>query len=460
MFAKIASPSSGLIARVRRFFAEDVWRVPVQSRLRGWLYAVIRVLLLTIQGFRTHKCLAGAAALTYVTVLSLVPFLAFAFSIAKGFGAYDALRQRVIEPFLDETFGKLNLDSAGTQELRHAFQRVLDFVDHTNVSSLGLLGLLALVYMVVKLLGNVESTLNEIWEAQRPRSLVRRVTDYLAIAIIAPIALITATGVTAAAQNSSVFAFLHETLGLATLIALGVRLVPLLAVFVAFTFLYAVMPNTRVKLLSALIGGIVGGGLWQLAQIAHVKFQLGVAKYNALYAGFAVFPIFLVWLYLSWVIVLLGAQLAAAHQMEPRYRGLSQTTAHDRTFLDFLALRAMTTIGAAFLAGRVSYTMDALAEELAVPGRLLDEALTALVNHGLLVDTGARRNIRYLPARDLDLIKVKDVLGALRGSNGSLSSVGEDPRSRAILATLLALDTEVERSPHNVTIKQLASESP
>jgi membrane protein len=188
------------------------------------------------------------------------------------------------------------------------------------VSGLSVVGMLLLLYTSVTMLSTVERAMNDVWEARRSRPLLRKVTDYTTLMVVGPLLMVLAIAFGAAAQSSAVVAFLHKSLLLGGILDVMLRLTSIILGCVALVALYIIMPNVQTRISSALFGGVVAGLLWQGALLVHVKFQIGVAKYNALYAGFAVVPIFLVWVYLSWTIVLIGAQLAASHQNEKRLK--------------------------------------------------------------------------------------------------------------------------------------------
>ena len=225
-----------------------------------------------MRGFRQDECIFRASALTYITVLSLVPLLAFSFSVAKGFGFYEKLVRETVNPFLDKTFGPLSVEggveavAGSTHDARVAFGRLLDIVGNvvqeTRVTSLGAFGLVILGWAVIKLLGTIERSFNHIWRVQRSRSLLRKVSDYLTMVIVTPIFLFTATGMTAAAQSNGLVQIARQRLHLGSLLDLLVTLLPLLSLWIGFTFVYLAMPNARTRIVSAIFGALIGGTLW------------------------------------------------------------------------------------------------------------------------------------------------------------------------------------------------------
>lgn len=463
----------GWIGRGWRFFARDVWEKK-RAGTRGWrgaAFKLARVAYLATRGFLQDKCLSRASALTYITVLSLVPLLAFSFSVAKGFGFYDTLIHDTIDPFLDRTFGPLDsglsMDGRGPlaapaenmHEMRTAIARVLDFVNRTEVSALGALGLALLVFTVLKLLSTIERSFNEIWGVQRSRSLLRKLSDYLAMVVITPIFLFVATGLTTAAQNNGVEEFLRDKLGLGSFIDLFLRCLPLFALWIAFTFVYLAMPNAKTRFSSAVLGALIGGTLWQVTLILHLKFQIGIARYNAIYSSFAAIPIFLMWINLSWVAVLLGAEVCFAHQSEESYLSIGESATADHAFKEIVALRAMTRIGAAFLHGRPAWTVARLAQDLGLPLRPLEEVALALVDQKILVEAIDGQDQVLLPARDLDSITVKGVLDALKGTRGLVDVPVKAVVDEHIDRLLAGIDQEMEGSRWNPTLKSLAEET-
>jgi len=457
-----------LFGPVSDFFSETVWS---ETRPRGgplgFFYRVCRILHLCVRGFIHDDCVFRASALTYITVLSLVPLLAFSFSVAQGLGFYDKLVAETINPFLDNTFGPVAPGGAPVQdapaqshEIRVAVDRVLGmagtYVQETKVASLGALGLVILLWAVIKLLGTIERSFNHIWGVQRPRSIVRKFSDYLAMVIVAPIFLFTATGITAAAENRGVTEFLRVKLHLGPILDLLVAGVPLIALWLGFTFVYLVMPNARTRIVSAAIGAIVGGSLWHLTLLLHIKFQVGVANYNAIYASFAAIPIFLVWIQFSWVAVLVGAEVCFAHQSEPDYLRVARSRPSDHAFKELLAVRAMARIGQRFLAGGPGWTADDLATELAVPIRPMEEVLDLLTQRGVLAVAPMGSQDAFLPARDLDAITVKSVLDALKGTSGPVDVPARTKADHRIDGILAALNQEMADSHSNATMRSLA----
>ena len=404
------------------FLAEDLWRKELGSlsTLRALGYKGLRVVYLTLRGFHLDRCLLRASALTFITGLSIVPLLAFVFAVAKGLGAYDALLNDVIRPLLDQHLGGGVGGAAavaGGSEVRDALEQVLLLVQDTQVSSLGTFGLAVLVYTVVKLLGSIEHTFNEIWGVHKSRSILRRLSDYLSIIVVVPILLTTATAVTTSLQSQSILDYASRTLGLDLLVTYYARFGPFVAVWIGFTFVYMFMPNTRVRTSSAILGGLVGGALWQLAQILHLRFQVGVANYSAIYSTFAALPIFMFWLYLSWTTVLLGAEVACAHQGEPVFRQVMRARNQDPAYLEAVAVRAMSRVAVTFLAGNPPLRVSVLAEELGVPERSVADALERLRDSGLisLGEDPEGVSPEVLPARDLSHIRLQDILDSLRG---------------------------------------------
>ena len=447
----------------RELWSIDLGGLPT---LRALYYKAARVLYLAARGFFGDRCLFRASGLTYYTVLSLVPLLAFSFSVAKGLGAYEKLRGETIEPFLDEMIGQAAADQAaptldgagnpGATELRHAIDRVLEFVERTNLSSLGTVGLLILLYTVVKLLATIEQSFNEIWGVTRARPWLRKFSDYLSIVVIVPLFLGAATSASTAAQSNSIVTFLSERLHMGTLIDFYLKISSLLAMWIGFTLVYLFMPNTRTRLRSCLIGGVVGGTLWHGAQMLHVKLQIGMANYNALYSSFAAFPIFMIWIYLSWVTVLLGAEFAFAHHNEPTYRQLALSRHYDQSFKEVLALRLVLRVARAFLHGQAAPSIWQLAETLGVPEHTIGEVVRKLRAYNLLATTESDADARLLPARDIDSIRVKDVIDALKGSDGRPDFPACDAADRALDELYAAWEQDGCSSSRNLSLRELA----
>ncbi len=445
--------------RCRRFLSHDVWmaRLDELPARRALAYRAARIAYCTMRGLIFEDTLhLRAAALTYFTVLSLVPMLAFAFALLKGFGAYDALVEDAIRPYV---LGLL----AGNEPLRQAFEKTLGFVRDTGVASLGALGLLLLLYTATRLLRNIEGALNEVWGATSARSPFEQLRDYVAILVVTPLCLVAAVTLTTFGQALNLLRAAGETLGVGSLLNGFISVVgPLTVLFLGLLFLYTVLPTVSVRLRSAALGAIIGGLLWYLVLIVHVEFQVGVARFNALYSSFAAFPIFLAWQHVSWLVVLVGAQIAALHQ---RHRSMAQSirvASADQALREAICLSATLEVTRAFIDGKAPPRLEQLSAQFEAPEALVSELLDRLIQSNILLKTSARSGVVYVLAKAPDLVRAKDVLDALRRSPAS-QRVEDEPSSLDPLAAQAwrELDRAVEESPANRSLAELArSEGP
>ncbi len=441
------------LERLQSFFTEQIWGVPGPGLRRGeaLFYRLCRVAYSTVRAFFDNRLTVRAAALTYFSVLSIVPFLAFAFAVIKGFGAYSSFIEGTVRPYLRQTF-------AGNQALLESSNKILHFVEHTDVSKLGTVGMLFLVYTSVSLISSVEQALNDIWGAKTTRPLLRQVTDYVTLLVTTPLLILVAATFATAAQSSDAVRFLRQTLGLGPLIDFLLRFTSVLVVGIALFAIYTILPNVRTRLRSALFGAAVSAVLWQGALVLHVQFQMGVARYNALYSVLSALPIFLVWTYLSWLIVLVGAQVAASHQNDQATRQRLRAQRADQALKETLAVVAAAQVTRDFLTGGPRRGHEDLAELVEVPPPAMEEILEALVRAGLLARTVSGKEIGYLPGRDPDTIRLKDLRDALRKETQAelIRSDVERQIGPGLLRVLQAAEEESRSSPQNLTLRELA----
>jgi membrane protein len=367
--------------------------------LKGLIFSIFRVTYLISVNFSIHQGFLRAAALTYTTVLSLVPFLAIAFAILKGLGAQNAL-----EPFLQQIAG----DSEDT------ISRIIAYVNNTNMKSLGAIGLVMLVLTVISLMGSIEEAFNAVWGVRETRSLQRRFSDYLSVLVVGPILLLAATSMTSSLQSQWMLQWLIQNTYLGDAILLLFRLLPYLSIWIAMVFLYIFIPNTRIRFASAVTGGVIAGTCWQLAQWGYFHFQVGVANYNAIYGTLAAVPVFLVWIYTSWLIVLFGLEIVFVHQ----HHGLGFSGSSDfslnSTARETLSVALLVQVNLHFQQGGDPTTAQFLADELNVPLLPLETVFTEMERLGFLVATTG--NVPgWLPARDPSEVQVSEVIRALRG---------------------------------------------
>ncbi len=439
--------------RAQRFFGSSIWDAGQGEVRKGraLLYRMSRILYSTVQTGREQRLNFRAAALTYFSVLSVVPFLAFAFSMLKGFGEYQRLMDGTVRPQLKETFGE-------NPELYSALEQVLGFVEKTSVSGLGAVGILLLAYTSISLLSNIETALNDIWGAKSARPLLRQVTDYTTLMVITPLLVLAAITFSATAQSSGVVLFLRDRLSLGVLIALSLKAASIVFGCIAMVALFILLPNVRTKIGSAVFGGVIGGILWQLLLVAHVKFQIGVASYNALYSGFGAIPIFLVWMYMSWRIVLLGAQLAASHQHEQNIRQALRARHVDQELRETLGVAITTIIAGRFLAHAPPPTQADLVLHLQAPAPTVQEVLDSLVKAGVLVRAVTGEEIGYVPGWDIDELRLCTIRNALRVDKGAeeLKAEVKGQLAPGLLALLDRLDRAAHAASENITARELA----
>jgi len=323
-----------------------------------------------VRSFLDNRCLMMASALCYATVLSLVPLLAVAFSLAKGFGMYEA-------PYLRDVLLRLMAEKADIVDA------VLGYIQNTNVRALGLIGVATLFVTSAGLISTIEEACNIIWRARSNRGAWSRFTNYVTVILVCPLFILAAFSVTATFQNALVVQWLGEIELVNMAFTLALKAVPTLMVSVSLFVLYKFLPNVAVRTFPAAIGALAAGAAWQLAQAAYIRYQIGVTGYNAIYGSFAQIPLLLIWLYISWLIVLAGAELAHAVQRAPdeamQAAGASYSLA-DRRGVALLA--ALMLAEKAENMGGPLLPADA-AQAGALPALLVEEELARLARMGV-----------------------------------------------------------------------------
>lgn len=352
-----------------------------------------------------------AMSLAYTTLLSLVPLLVFSFAILKGLGARSDLHF-----ILNEFFKPLG---GAANELSES---VTQFVSNMRGDVLGSIGLVFLTYTVVSTMQKIEASFNFVWRLDRSRSLVRRLTEYLSVMIIGPILLAVALGLLGSALHSSAAHWLGSSAHLGWLVRGLVNVLPYALVTVVFTFLYAYIPNTRVEFRAALIGGVTGGVIWALVGQIFTAFILYSSRMMAVYTGFAIVLTTLIWVYLSWLILLIGAELAFYVQFPQYLPHGRESIVLTGTVREQLALAVMYLIARDYRDGRAHWNTVRLGAELDIPGTSLAPVLASLTKAGLLIATEQQH---WLPGRDPAEMRLSSVIEAVRApASGRVAPAG------------------------------------
>jgi len=288
-----------MMSKIINFIKVEIWRIRLKdlSRRKSFLIKQLRVILLALRGFNEDKCQLRASALTYYSLLSIVPVLAMGFGIAKGFGFDKLLEAQLLGSF------------AGQEAI---IEQVIGFarslLDNTRGGVVAGAGVAILFWTVIKVLGNIERSFNDIWGIKQARKFGRKFSDYLSVMLICPILIIVSSSITVfiTTQVQLITEKMLLLGAISPLISFILKLLPYSMIWILFTFIYIFMPNTKVSFKSGLLAGILAGSIYEIIQWVYITFQVGVVKYNAIYGSFAALPMFLVWLQLSWLIVLFG----------------------------------------------------------------------------------------------------------------------------------------------------------
>ncbi|MGW8322091.1 MAG: YihY/virulence factor BrkB family protein, partial [Thermodesulfobacteriota bacterium] len=300
------------VAGIVHFLTSGIWSIPAREMpiMRAFLIRQARIFLLALRGFNDDRCLLRASALTYYSLLSVVPLVAMAFGVSEGFGLEKRLEKHILQAMP-------NQQEVAARIIEYA----RSFLENTQGGIIAGVGVAVLFWAVVRLMGNIEKSFNDIWGIRKGRPLGRKFADYLSFMVIAPLLLVMAGSATV--LITSEVKVITEKMAL--LASAGpfvpglLKLLPYGAVWILFTLLYILLPNTTVRFKSGLLGGILAGTMYQAVQWIYIQFQIGVSTYGAIYGSFAALPLFLVWLHTSWLVVLLGAEISFAEQNVDTY---------------------------------------------------------------------------------------------------------------------------------------------
>ena len=413
----------------------------------NWLLDFLRFPVALIRDLVAGELNLRAMGLVYTTLLSLVPLAAFAFAVLKGLGVH-----RDLEPLIFEFLRPIG-DRAG--ELTTQF---MHFVDNVRGDVLGSVGLAILLYTIISTIQKLEEAFNFAWHVERPRSVMRRVSEYLSLMVIGPVFLVIVFSLfSAVASNTSMqWLAMHEPFG--TLVRAFGLIGPFLFVTGVFTFLYAFIPNTRVRLRPALIGGVVAGLLWAASGALFTRIVAASTQMVAIYAGFAIFLATLIWIYVSWLILLIGAQLSFYVQ-NPRYLRVGQGHVRLTSALrERLAFTVMLLVARKFVAGEPPWDQRALAEDLQIPGSALATVIRSLERAGLLTLT---EDEELIPARDLESIQLCDVLHAVRDERQYETWLLWRARTEPVADEVAnSVEAGMRERIQGITLRELASQQP
>lgn len=430
--------------------ARRLWPAGNGEPVRGWrdrLINVPRILYAIARDVAQGRIMLHAASLVYTTLLSLVPLVALAFSVLKGFGVHYRF-----EPMLAALLAPLG------PQAKEVSDRLMDFVSKVDVGVLGAVGLAVLFYTAISMVQKVETAFNDIWHVSEERPLARKFTDYLSVLLIGPVLMFSAIATTGTLASSETVQQLSEYLPLALLFDIGGQLLPMLLIACAFVFLYKFLTYTRVYLRSAFVGGAVAGVLWLIAGWAFATFVGSTSSYTAIYSAFAALILFLLWLNVNWTVLLIGNAIAFYHQ-HPEYMLLGGGPALlSNRCRERLALAIMQTIGEAQYTGAQAPTVRDFRRRLGAPEETVQRVLTALREAGLLATSGDDPP-RWMAVRPFDATEMKVLVDAVRKAGETHGLERERINAAAAVeAAEACIDGAVDRALDGLYLKDLITE--
>lgn len=435
-------------ADIRSFLREGIWRLRLKdlSGGRKHLVMALRMLVISCRKFIADECALWSSALTFYTLMSIVPVAAVIFAIAKGFGLKQLLEERLTEQFAEN---------------REAVTAVIGFserlLENTQGELLAGVGVIVLLWSVIMLMGNIEQSFNKIWGVTKPRSLGRKFSDYLSVMIISPVLLITSNSAALLIRSE-----LHTLTGrfgmdgiLVPLTAIAVRFIPFVLIWILLSFMYIFIPNRKVSPASGIIAGGIAGLIFITLERIYIHFQIGVASYNAIYGSFAALPLLFIFLMLSWLIVLFGTELSYAHQnVNTCAYGLEMSPYVKR----LISLKIVHHIIVRFGRGEPGLTATSLSEILGLPLALIHTFISELRTAGIILEASSSVSggePSFVPARGTDSITVASVIEALTGQRKGAEFIFEESEIRDLEEILTDFDNILEASLANRLLRDI-----
>ena len=433
--------------RIWKFFTYDIWRITENevTKRTYYLYKIIKTVFLSLYRFNSNQIVSKASALTFSTLLALVPILAILFAISRGFGFSD-----VAENFLRRNF-------MGDPNVVETILKLVDsYLQHTQNGFFIGIGLLMLLWTVINLINNIENTFNHIWEVKEGRSVYRMITDYFSMLLLLPIMIVVSGGISIFVSTR--LADFQEFILLGPILKLLIHLMPFVLTWFMFTALYVFMPNTHIQFKHAFVSGVVAGTLYQIFQYLYISSQIWVSSYNAVYGSFAALPLLLLWLQISWMICLFGAELTHAKQKINHFSFNDDSDNISRRYRSFLSILIMSIIAKRFLKDEVPYTADQISKECEIPSRLTNLIVQELKEIGLINEVIKDRkaeNVSYQPAFDINQLSVAVLLERLDTHGSENFKIDIDKKFRTEWEIVEKLNINCYEQNRDVLLKDL-----
>lgn len=437
-------------AKMRKFMKTHIWRVGSAElpRARSKWIRLLRVFVVSLHGFRADQCVLRASALTFYSLLSIGPILAAIFGLAKGVGFEKTLERQIFERFQGQEQVLLQIT-----EFAHSL------LENVRGGLIAGVAVLLLLWTIIRVCGNIEDSFNHIWGIKKPRAFTRKITDYVSAMVICPLLFIVSSAATVVIKSHVMLVGqkIAPAGVISPVIFFTLSLLPYCVLWVLFSFVYVFMPNGKVKFRSAVFAGIVASVLYQLFQGMYLSFQIVMAKHNPIYGSFAALPLFLVWLQLSWMIMLFGAELSFAHQNEETYEFDPEGLNVSYAFRRLLTLGVVHLVVKESSPGHKPMSAAAIANTMVIPVRLVREMLDELVRCGIISETCDSETGQgcYQPAQDVGLFTIKYVVDALEQCGRNDIPVASSNELDRISKCLKGFGDLIEKSPDNVLLKDI-----
>ena len=442
-----------MISQLIHFMQTGIWEIRLKDLppFKAFSIKYLRIILLASRGFLRDHCDKTASVLTYYSLLNVVPVVAVAFAISKGFGL-----EKLVEKQIMQMADKANWQADITSQILMFSNRLLDQAKGGLIAGVGVV---LLLWTVISILGKIEESLNGIWEVKKSRTIVRKFSDYIAMMVFSPVFFIISSSATVlVASQVKVIVNKIALLGVfSSAIFFLLNLLPYVSIWALLTMLYLVMPNTRIPIKSAILGGISAGTITQIVQWLYIKFQIGATSYGAIYGSFAALPLFLAMLQMSWMIVLFGAEISYANEhyetfgFQPDYSRASFSSKR------LLTLKIFHLVTKKFSQGEKALNAIQIAELLEIPVRFVRQLLEELIDVGLVVETtsGTKHQVTFQPGRTIENLTVKEVLDAYERRGIPYDTVSQSDKEENISNYLQNISEVVEKAPGNVIIKEI-----